>query len=214
MWEPCTYNILQRFLDLRSVYVDIGAWVGPTVIFAARKSKQVYCFEPDYVAYRYLLWNIEINNLRNVMPFNCALASSTGMRCMAPFFGGNFGNTTTTLIARIQEHQINVPCLSWSDWLTIAGVERVDFIKIDIEGGEFELLPSMKDYLTRHKPILYLSLHTSWLSPDERENKMDELINVLATYDKCYSEDMTPVKVEDLRSAELLRRFSAFLFLA
>lgn len=90
------------------MHVDIGAWVGPTVIFAARKSKRVYCFEPDYVACRYLLWNIQMNGLSNVVPFNCALPGSTGMRRLGPFLGNGFGNSTTSLIACNEEHPIEV----------------------------------------------------------------------------------------------------------
>lgn len=98
--------------------------------------------------------------------------------------------------------------------MTLTSAEGVHFIKMDIEGGEFELLPSMKDYLARFKPLLYLALHTSFLPPDEQNCKMDELIDVVATYDKCFSEDMRPVELGDLRSAEFLRRFSTFLFMA
>src|SRR5690606_20354579 len=130
-----------------------------TVLYAARKAERVYCFEPDYVAYKDLLRNIELNGLRNVVPSNVALAGSSGLREMGSF-GSGLGDSMTSLLGGGGEGDtITVTTLAWSDWLRISGVERIDFIKMDIEGGEFELLPAMRDYLAEHRPTLYLSLH-------------------------------------------------------
>ena len=97
VWEPHTFRILAKFLHPDSVYLDLGAWIGPTVIYAARKCAQVICFEPDMIAYQYLIWNIELNELRNVKPYNVALADQNAIMRMASF-GGSLGDTMTSLL--------------------------------------------------------------------------------------------------------------------
>jgi FkbM family methyltransferase len=162
-WEPQTYTIMSKFLNVDSIYCDIGAWIGPTVIYASRLCKQVICFEPDHIAYRYLRWNIELNDLFNVTSFNIALANSIAIRKMSAF-GGKFGNSETSLLNDNQANKgIDVLTLTWDTFIDISKIDKIDFLKIDIEGGEFELLPTLKDYLSLHKPIVYLSTHAPFL---------------------------------------------------
>jgi len=108
-WEAHTYRILARFLSQDSVYCDIGAWIGPTAIFAARKCKQVFCFEPDILAYEHLLWNIRLNRLHNVIPFNLALTDNNGIRPMASF-GGKLGDGMTSLLKTDQAEGPHTLC--------------------------------------------------------------------------------------------------------
>lgn len=64
-WEPETFVILRRFLNHRSVYYDIGAWIGPTVLYASKISGTVCAFEPDPVAYSHFLQNVTNNRGRS-----------------------------------------------------------------------------------------------------------------------------------------------------
>ena len=138
-WEPHTYEILSRFLTPDAAYLDLGAWIGTTVVYAARLCKQVMCFEPDPVAYRYLLWNIELNNLHNVMPFNIALADSDAIMKMASF-GGNRGDSTMSLLNSDRNNAVSYALgMRWDTWLSISRVEKISLLKIDIEGAEYQL---------------------------------------------------------------------------
>ena len=201
-WEPQTFKILSEFLKPDSVYCDIGAWIGPTVIYAARKCKQVYCFEPDIAAYPFLLWNIHLNRFQNVIPFNIALADCDGIRKISSF--GKLGDSRTSLLNPKNDEGINVLCLQWKSWMKIAQPEKIDFIKIDIEGGEFDFLPSIKEYLVQYKPILYLSTHREFLPKNCRKEVMQRLIGVLNIYKKCYNEKLELVEPVILLNREAL----------
>ena len=43
-WEPDTFNILDHYLKCNMVYMDVGAWIGPTVCYAAKKADLVIAF--------------------------------------------------------------------------------------------------------------------------------------------------------------------------
>lgn len=211
-WEPYTLKILQKFLGPESVYCDIGAWIGPTVLYASKLCKQVYCFEPDYNAYRYLLWNIELNRLDNVLPFNMALSDQNGVFKIAPF-GKSLGDTTTSLLNADKAGSISVAAITLKTAQEIAVPTKVDFMKIDIEGAEFALLPAIKDYLAEFRPIVYLSTHTPYLEPGERHAQMRKLLDSMKMYDVCLDESLNPIAPEELMADETINRFQATLFL-
>ena len=119
-WEPDTYKILSRYLNDGTVYCDIGAWIGPTALYAAKKCRRVICFEPDPVAYRYLLWNIQINCLDNAMPFNVALSDRDGLAKMGNY-GEGFGDSMTSILdAGRKGGTTDVLGMTWETWMEFA----------------------------------------------------------------------------------------------
>jgi hypothetical protein len=60
-WEESTFTIFDRFLNTNSSYLDVGAWIGPTILYGAQKAEHVYAIEPDPVAYQELTRNLQLN---------------------------------------------------------------------------------------------------------------------------------------------------------
>ncbi|MBX2869578.1 MAG: FkbM family methyltransferase [Acidiferrobacterales bacterium] len=212
-WEPETFDILTRFLEEDSIYCDIGAWIGTTsVLCAAAKCKHIYAIEPDKEAFRHLLWNIKLNNIENISSYNFALSEKTGVSRMAPFKGKE-GDSTSSLIHK--EADVNgtpVTTISWADFLKWMDLDRIDFIKIDIEGGEFDFLPSIQWYLDQYKPIVYLSTHAPYLDPGERKAAMEKIANTFAGYTYCRNSDMEDVGLGALTAPVALEKFRSFVF--
>jgi len=181
-WEPQTLDILRRHLTPRSVYYDIGAWIGPTVVYAAQRSKTVFAFEPDPVAYRYLLENITNNSLTNVRAFNLALAATAGVSEIHSF-GTKLGDSMSSLLPQAEGSSgWPVTRVTIDTLVNELGCAKPDFMKIDIEGGEFELLPALRSHLERWKPVLYLSLHAPFLPVEQRRDRLARLAQALDFY--------------------------------
>jgi FkbM family methyltransferase len=187
LWEPATLQILQNELGKESVYCDIGSWIGPTVLPAASICSQVYCFEPDRTAFMYLLQNISRNRFTNVLPFNLALAGADKKAWLASP-RGKTGDSMTSLLVPDGKNSQEVLCLSWQSWFDCMDRPPIDFIKMDVEGGEYALLPAMSEYLGSEMPRLYLSLHPHLLETQAREAKMREVIEILSPY-RYYTDD-------------------------
>lgn len=212
LWEPQTLEVLAQRLEPHMVVCDIGAWIGPTAILAARHCRHVYCFEPDTTAYGELLRNLQLNRIENITPFNLALAATDGMRRVASF-GGAPGDSQTSLLAAADDARATqILCLSWARWLELAQPPRIDFLKIDIEGGEFDLLPSMAAYVAAHRPALLLSTHAPYLAPSAREPMLRRLVDALRAYGNCLNERGERVGVDALVEPAALNRFRTFLF--
>lgn len=211
-WEPRAFNILSDHLHRDTTYYDIGAWIGPTTMYAARRCKQVVCFEPDPIAYRFLLWNLRLNGFVDVLPLNIALADRDAVLHVAS--KGVLGDSMTTLLESGEAAgAAKIVALSWKTWMGLGLVAEPDFIKLDIEGGEFEFLPSIKNYLQARKPTLYLSTHTPFLEADQRAGAMAKVVDVMAIYRHCYDEEMEPVDPQSLLREDALGRFQSFVLM-
>ena len=61
--------------------------------------------------------------------------------------------------------------------------QNISLIKMDIEGGEKIVVPSLVNFLNTYKPVFYISLHRCFLTDTDINKIIDILFNI---YDKCY----------------------------
>jgi FkbM family methyltransferase len=158
-WEPETFRLLEHFIDSQHSYVDVGAWVGPTVLFGSQNANITYALEPDPGAFAELAANVELNRSRlgNVHVLNQALAPISGkLRLDTPT---RAGDSSATMLSRPTRESWWVDALRWDDLVRAQNIRDCNFIKMDIEGGEYRVLPDMLAWLEKNRPTLYLSLH-------------------------------------------------------
>jgi len=212
VWEPQTFRVLNELISPDTIYCDIGAWIGPTVLYAAKKCRRVYCFEPDRKAFMYLLRNIESNYIKNVLPFNLGLAGQNGVRWMASP-RGKLGDSMTSILYPEGKNRAEALCLNWQTWLHHLGNPAIDIIKVDIEGAEFELLPDMAKYLQRYKPSLYLSFHPQLLEESIRAKKMEEMVFLFQIYSCCYDRNGHLTTSKSFFDAQTLDHGNSYLLI-
>lgn len=188
-WESGVLDILDSRLSPESVMWDIGAHIGQVALYASRKCRRVVCFEPDAASLAVLHWNLSRNRIRNVTVVGAALAEKTGFIEMGAFWDdGELGRSVTSSRPSPTAEKVVVPGLGpevWREWWSF---DPPDFVKMDIEGGEFELLPAMGEWLSRHRPKLLLSLHALSLreagrmTAAEAESALKECASALSVY--------------------------------
>ena len=55
MWEQDTFHILEYYKNIKGgIYIDIGSWIGPTVLYGANIYTNVIAIEPDPIAVKRL----------------------------------------------------------------------------------------------------------------------------------------------------------------
>lgn len=188
-WEPSTLRIFDKFLKPDGVMLDIGAWIGPTALYAARRTKKVFAFEPDPVAYRLLVQNIELNKADNVTPYPVAVSNE--------FKGIPFGTKTgygDSMSSQIwAKDDAMVPAIALSGLIIDTSA---DFIKIDIEGGEkFLFDEGSKTVFESYQPTIHLSLHTPDMKNDLLAFKK-AIIEGVGFYPFFYDENFQRIELE------------------
>jgi FkbM family methyltransferase len=177
-WEAETLARMKSVIKEGTTFCDIGAWVGPTAIYASKLGAEVTCFEPDPAAYERLLFNLRMNVPGRVKPFNLALGGSDGVRRLAPF-AAVLGQSGSSFYAPVEKAEsAQVLALSWSSACRLLELPRFGTVKIDIEGGEAELLPEMMPWLRQHRPHLLLATHWGFV-PAERQPALEQALTEL-----------------------------------
>lgn len=124
--------------NLRTV-VDIGAHMGCFALFAAdtNPDAKIYCYEPERRNYEQLQRNIALNGLGSrVLAFNSAVAATVEERELA--VGDSLLNSFHIVPDRSSRQK--VACTTMRDILDRQGIEKVDLLKMNCEGAEYEIL--------------------------------------------------------------------------
>ncbi|NVO55700.1 FkbM family methyltransferase [Rhodobacteraceae bacterium B1Z28] len=208
-WEPETFTILDKHLSPDSDYLDIGAWIGPTVLYGARKARQVWCFEPDPTAFRYLAWNIDLNDIHNVSAFGVALSDKFGVARMASV-RGEPGDSTSSLL-HDGTHGSDALTIAWDQFEVANDLSGVSLVKMDIEGAEYFVLPTLIAWLKKQRPTLLLSLHAPLLSAEDRLDRTKTLLDLLDFYSDITDEKSQPVTAEGLLNPDALAQYKTLL---
>lgn len=208
-WEPETFAILDQFLSPENDYLDIGAWIGPTVLYGARKARHVYCFEPDPTAFRHLAWNLDLNDIRNVSAFGVALSDQFGVARMAST-RGEPGDSTSSLL-HDATHGTDALTIEWDQFEAANDLSAVSLVKMDIEGAEFFVLPTMIQWLKKQRPALLLSTHAPLLNEKEKSARMKHLANLLSFYRTCERGGLSFVGHHSMTDESALTHFHSYL---
>ncbi|XPV77991.1 MAG: FkbM family methyltransferase [Desulfovibrio sp.] len=208
---------MDKLLHKKTRYCDLGAWIGPTVLFAANRCEHVTCVEPDPIARKRLKTNLSLNNITNVQIFNQAVSHTNGQQRLASP-RGKLGDSMATLLRQDPSLPYKtIQTITWQNFITkyrsITSTSGIfDFIKIDIEGAEFTLIPTMEEYLKRHTPTLYLSLHPHLLQPNNRKKSVQKLFHALTMYKHCFTPDLIEINTSNLEISPQNPYRGTFLF--
>jgi len=120
--------------------IDIGAGLGDFAISVAYKHPrcQIYAYEPFPESYRLLVENIELNSTNNnIVAAPIAVGAQSGE--MTLFATGAAVQHTTTNTSSSAE-SISIQGLCLDDVFEVNVIAVCDFLKMDCEGGEFDVL--------------------------------------------------------------------------
>lgn len=184
-WREIKY--LRRFLQPEMVFVDIGANVGEFTLAAAKllPHGRVLSFEPHPNIYSYLGRSVELNNFSNVKLYNLALGKEDGaLELYGPSDEHNEGMYSLIKGAVRSEVVTTVPIQTLDQVVERESLDRLDFIKIDVEGAELFVLQGGAITLERYKPALLIEFSESTFR--EAGYKASELKKFLDGYGYDY----------------------------
>jgi FkbM family methyltransferase len=183
-WEPSTFRVFERFVSDDSIVLDVGAWIGPTCLWFAHKARHTVCLEPTQVAFDALRSHLQ-QNMAYLRPdavhlVNAALGDIKQTALMT-----NRGDSMDQLaltrrrLSMIRGNLVNVTTISELE-RTHPFLSRATFVKVDTEGFERRIMPSLEDsdWLARCKPVLLLSLHPMYTSTHNLERAVNATRNV------------------------------------
>ena len=152
-------NLIAK-LPVRSRVLDIGANVGNHAIYLEKMAacEEIICFEANPKTCDLLLQNIALNECRaiNCRYIGLCVSDDDASYVIANEHKNNLGATAFATEANSEEKQ-GVSSI----WLDKAlSINKLDCIKIDVEGMEMQVLNGMKAIIHQHQPIVLIEVNT------------------------------------------------------
>jgi len=140
------------------IVIDAGAWIGDFSAYCAKKEAIVHAFEPTPSTVELLEQTILLNNAEKYIKIAPYGLSDVNEIVKFTNYGSGSANTISA------SGNVNVELIALDDWVEKNNIDRIDFIKADIEGAERNMLRGATKILKRFAPTL--SICTYHLSDD------------------------------------------------
>ena len=158
-FEPGPRRFVREFLQPGMIVVDAGAHQGYYTVMSSKlvgDRGQVLAFEPSPRERRRLHWHLRINRCSNVTVEPAALGAREGEADLFIVAGRDNGcNSLRRPEVRHPTRRVRVSVTTLDAYLGSHGQPRVDFMKVDVEGGELDLLRGARELMSRFpRPVI------------------------------------------------------------
>jgi FkbM family methyltransferase len=176
---------VNRFLKPGMVFVDVGANDGYYSLFAARRvgaSGRVIAVEPSSRERANLERNLARNGLDNVIVVSAALGAEPGVADLRLAQGKHSGHNTLGKFAHddVQAASLErVKVQTLDSVVAELGLDRIDFVKIDVEGAEASVVAGARSVLKEMRPVMILEINDAALRA--QGNSAAALLSALRT---------------------------------
>lgn len=186
------------------ICVDIGANIGAVSIPLWSKvgsTGSVYSVEPDPSNIDKIKSNLKLNNFPRDSVVNIAISDKKGVMPLRiyPDFNGwqTFGNPS--FAKEYKSYVIEVPVISFEEFMETCKIKSVDFVKIDVEGAEILVLNGMRSFLSE-KSIGSLVFEVNHLMLEGMNSNVSDLFSFWEEFDYelwRLADDGTLVAIEE-----------------
>lgn len=160
-YERTKMGLFRRCVQHDMVVIDVGANLGDFTLVAAKAvgpRGKVVAFEPDPQNFGWLTKSVGRNGFKNIEIRQEALSASEGT---APFFLSDVSGWHTLNVGQVPLSGERAPIVVQTRPLDTLTLDRLDVVKIDVEGAEYEVLCGAERHLQRFRPLLFVDLHAS-----------------------------------------------------
>ena len=155
-WEKFMHKYFKKYSDKNKIALDIGANIGTHTIYLSDYFKEVYAFEPQKNIFTILESNVKLNNSTNIITHNFGLGDLNKKEKMDSYDVNSFVN----------QGSIGIDKTGYSNGETIhikildeMNLDNIKFIKIDVEGYEYNVLKGSKKTIEKSRPFIIIEIN-------------------------------------------------------
>ncbi len=166
IYDPNVAVVINSLLPLKGVFIDVGANMGYLSMIASKtvgELGKVYALEPSKRDFLRLVDNINLNDLKNVYSYQLAVLDADKKlemniageeRSALNTFGKEFGYRGIEKLGTEMVQAVTI-----DGFVDTESIEKVDLIKLDIEGSELLALKGARDTIEKFRPAIILGLN-------------------------------------------------------
>jgi FkbM family methyltransferase len=171
IWAYRKYDYFGYRVSPGDIVVDIGANIGTFSLYAAKVcgASRVVCFEPFPETFRILSKNVEQNQLHAITCVNQAVAGRSGLRTLML---DSKDPGSHSLVIGSSKRTVEISCCTLEDIFQRFSLLKIDYLKMDCEGAEYEIL---ENATSRLQQIGRISMETH-TTPNRTERDLETLL--------------------------------------
>jgi FkbM family methyltransferase len=177
-FEPMVTASLCRYVKPGMTVIDIGANIGCHTLRFAKligRNGKVIAFEPMPWAISKLKRNMELNDLNNIVIEKVALSDVSTKRAI--YFRSSWTlDDGSTPDSKASEE---VEFITLDEYVDRNKLDKIDFIKLDVDGHEYKVVRGGMKSILKFKPIMIIEFGKYTL--DEHGDSLESLIDVLSS---------------------------------
>lgn len=162
------------------VVLDIGANIGETSLRLAQKVQsggRVFAFEPAQFNYTQLQKNLSLNAFKNISAYPLGIGAFEGEFTLYTIDRHNKGKNKISENKSLDAKNETIRLTTIDQFMKSNQIEKVDLIKLDIEGFEMKALKGGQETLKNYRPKLFIEVDNQLLV--EQGSSAKELFNYL-----------------------------------
>jgi FkbM family methyltransferase len=180
LFEKFLLSVISVLVPKNKNMIDIGANIGIwSIVFSKvlQRDTMIYAFEPQTVLYNCLNRNMILNDSNTIVTYNVALSNENKKTFMNASYdiSNNFGAFRIINTSNSDETLLEIDCNIGDEY----NFKNIGFIKIDVEGHEYEVLTGLKNTILENMPMIFIEIHSI-------QENCDETLNLLYTFGYKY----------------------------
>ncbi len=173
-FEPEMVSLFSCLAQNSRVILDIGANIGCTSLLFSELAEKVFAFEPSPTTCGFLKRNIRASQKDNIYVKNFGLGVNTGEFTLTHAASDRSGGFVSNLTQASVGHVVEKILIRTLDGVVEdESLDSIDFIKIDVEGFEGQVLEGGLETLRKNKPVVVLELNHWCLNALQRTSVPD-----------------------------------------
>ncbi|TFW31949.1 FkbM family methyltransferase [Massilia horti] len=194
-FEPDMVRLFDSLIKPTDTVLDIGANIGCTSILFGSRAKKVVSFEPSPSTFQFLAKNIEAAELNNVFPQNVGLGKTAGTFELTFSTNNRSGGFVSNKLQASAGHQIEaIEVVPGDSFVRQNGIGEIDFIKIDVEGFEQDVIEGLRQTISQYKPTVTLELNHWCLNVFQRTSVPDFLDYLRSVFPYLYAVESNDIR--------------------
>lgn len=160
--EPMVHEALRRTLSPGGVFIDVGSNIGYTALVAASivgLEGRVIALDAQRECAEATRRNAELNGLDQLEALHAAAAAQSGETEVVVTEDSLWSRLASVGDHPLEVRRDRVPAIAVDDLVERFGLPTVDVVKIDVEGGELEVIAGMQRVLAGQRPYVICEMH-------------------------------------------------------
>jgi FkbM family methyltransferase len=166
-FEPRMTRLFAHLIRPDDICLDVGANIGCTAILFAQLCKRVVSFEPTPKTFALWQRNVAQSGLRHIDGHNIALGNADHTATIY-YSDDNRGGAFVGDVVDGGGESARIDVRRLDAVMPSLGIDRIDFMKIDVEGHEGKVIEGGWESISKFKPVIQLELNSWCLNAQQR----------------------------------------------